>query len=54
MATLTATELAGVRTYCERNAFGAVYTKTQINAVLHIIRIDQLQQTSRVSSPHAT
>jgi GH15 family glucan-1,4-alpha-glucosidase len=24
----------------------------QINAVLHIIRIDQLQQTSRVSSPH--
>jgi GH15 family glucan-1,4-alpha-glucosidase len=26
----------------------------QINAVLHIIRIDQLQQTSRVSSPHAT
>lgn len=26
----------------------------QINAVLHIIRIDQLQQTSRVSSPHVT
>src|SRR4051794_25327490 len=26
----------------------------QINAVLHIIRIDQLHQTSRVSSPHAT
>jgi GH15 family glucan-1,4-alpha-glucosidase len=26
----------------------------QINAVLHIIRIDQLQQTSRVSSPHGT
>jgi GH15 family glucan-1,4-alpha-glucosidase len=26
----------------------------QINAVLHVIRIDQLQQTSRVSSPHAT
>jgi GH15 family glucan-1,4-alpha-glucosidase len=25
----------------------------QINAVLHIIRLDQLQQTSRVSSPHA-
>jgi alpha,alpha-trehalase len=25
----------------------------QINAVLHIIRIDQLEQTSRVSSPHA-
>ena len=25
-----------------------------INAVLHIIRIDQMQQTSRVSSPHAT
>jgi GH15 family glucan-1,4-alpha-glucosidase len=25
----------------------------QINAVLHMIRIDQLQQTSRVSSPHA-
>jgi alpha,alpha-trehalase len=24
----------------------------QINAVLHVIRIDQLQQTSRVSSPH--
>jgi GH15 family glucan-1,4-alpha-glucosidase len=24
----------------------------QINAVLHIIRLDQLQQTSRVSSPH--
>src|SRR3954454_25174827 len=26
----------------------------QINAVLHIIRIDQLQQTSRVSSPRGT
>jgi alpha,alpha-trehalase len=26
----------------------------QINAVLHIIRIDQLHETSRVSSPHAT
>jgi GH15 family glucan-1,4-alpha-glucosidase len=25
----------------------------QINAVLHIIRLDQLHQTSRVSSPHA-
>jgi alpha,alpha-trehalase len=25
----------------------------QINAVLHIIRLDQLRQTSRVSSPHA-
>jgi len=25
----------------------------QINAVLHVIQIDQLQQTSRVSSPHA-
>jgi GH15 family glucan-1,4-alpha-glucosidase len=25
----------------------------QINAVLHMIRIDQLKQTSRVSSPHA-
>jgi GH15 family glucan-1,4-alpha-glucosidase len=23
-----------------------------INAVLHVIRIDQVQQTSRVSSPH--
>jgi GH15 family glucan-1,4-alpha-glucosidase len=26
----------------------------QINAVLHVIRIDQMQQTSRVSSPHVT